>query len=160
MGLADQGDIPQRVLAAEAHALSFYHVHTAEKLSVVYREHGELVPGALEDINVFLRDFRTGEVHSIDPPLLDTLHALCVACGGGTFEIISGYRSPRTIHRGDERRRRAQPAPGGAGDRRPPDRIRHRPAARCGDRARPRRRGLLPELRFHPSRTRRARLGR
>jgi len=32
----------------------------------------------------------------VDPRLLDTLHALGVACGGGTFEIVSGYRSPKT----------------------------------------------------------------
>ncbi|MCZ7566575.1 MAG: DUF882 domain-containing protein [Burkholderiales bacterium] len=43
-----------------------------------------------------LRDFRTGEAHAIDVALLDTLHALCAACGGRTFEIISGYRSPTT----------------------------------------------------------------
>jgi len=28
--------------------------------------------------------------------LLDTLHTLCTNCGGGAFEIISGYRSPKT----------------------------------------------------------------
>ena len=30
-----------------AHTLSFYHVHTGEKLKVTYREQGVVVPGAL-----------------------------------------------------------------------------------------------------------------
>jgi uncharacterized protein YcbK (DUF882 family) len=83
--------------AVEAHRLSFYHVHTAEKLTIVYREHGTLVPEALAEINHYLRDFRTEQVHDIDAALLDTLHALYSSFDGrGNFEVISGYRSPRT----------------------------------------------------------------
>jgi uncharacterized protein YcbK (DUF882 family) len=80
-----------------AHRLSFYHIHTAEKLNVVYREQGTLVPGALAEINRYLRDFRTGQVHDIDVGLLDVLHDLYVEFAArGNFEVISGYRSPRT----------------------------------------------------------------
>jgi uncharacterized protein YcbK (DUF882 family) len=80
-----------------AHELSFYHIHTAEKLTVTYREHGELIPGALAEINRYLRDFRTDQVHDIDVTLLDALHALYTAFDErGNFEVISGYRSPRT----------------------------------------------------------------
>jgi uncharacterized protein YcbK (DUF882 family) len=80
-----------------AHELSFYHIHTAEKLSVTYREHGELIPGALAEINRYLRDFRTDQVHDIDVGLLDALHSLyTVFDERGNFEVISGYRSPRT----------------------------------------------------------------
>jgi uncharacterized protein YcbK (DUF882 family) len=93
-GLASSG---RRALAAEAHALSFYHIHTAEKLNVVYREHGELVAGALAEINVFLRDFRTEQTHPIDVSLLDELWNLHAQFERrGTFEVISGYRSPQT----------------------------------------------------------------
>ena len=81
----------------EAHELSFYHIHTAEKLTITYREHGELVPGALAEVNRYLRDFRTEQVHDIDVALLDALHALYSQFDGrGNFEVISGYRSPRT----------------------------------------------------------------
>jgi uncharacterized protein YcbK (DUF882 family) len=84
-------------LALEANRLSFYHLHTAEKLSVTYREHGQLVPDALEAVNHLLRDFRTGQSHDIDVDLLDTLSVLHERAGRrGLFEIISGYRSPRT----------------------------------------------------------------
>ncbi|MDY0013529.1 MAG: DUF882 domain-containing protein [Rhodocyclaceae bacterium] len=76
--------------------LSFRHTHTDERLQVVYRSGGQYQPAALAEVNHLLRDFRTGQVSPIDPALLDILHALGGACGGQTFEIISGYRSPAT----------------------------------------------------------------
>ena len=83
--------------AVAAHKLSFYHIHTGEKLTVTYRENGVVVPGALAEVNHYLRDFRTEQMHDIDVGLLDTLHALFAEFEGrGNFEVISGYRSPRT----------------------------------------------------------------
>ena len=83
--------------AVEAHELSFYHIHTAEKLTVTYREHGALVPEALAEVSRYLRDFRTEQMHDIDVRLLDALHSLYSTFDGrGHFEVISGYRSPRT----------------------------------------------------------------
>ena len=80
-----------------AHRLSFYHIHTAEKLTITYREHGEIVPDALAEINHYLRDFRTEQIHQIDVALLDKLHALFTTFDArGNFEVISGYRSPHT----------------------------------------------------------------
>ena len=81
----------------EAHHLFLYHIHTAEKLSVTYRENGALVPEAVAAVKYFLRDFRTGEAHDIDVALLDTLTLLHEAAERrGNFEVISGFRSPRT----------------------------------------------------------------
>ena len=76
--------------------LSFRHTHTDETLKIVYRSGGDYVPSALTEINRLLRDFRTGEVQPIDPALMDILYAVGATCGGQTFEIISGYRSPAT----------------------------------------------------------------
>lgn len=78
--------------------LSFYHIHTGEKLRVVYREQGELVAGALAEIDQVLRDFRTGEVMPIDVALLDRLYTLDSLFGPphGHFEVICGYRSAKT----------------------------------------------------------------
>ena len=77
--------------------LSFYHIHTAEKLKVTYREAGAVVPDALAAINHFLRDHRNGKTHSIDVQLLDTLSLLYEKFDRrGNFEVISGYRSPAT----------------------------------------------------------------
>jgi uncharacterized protein YcbK (DUF882 family) len=83
--------------ASEPRALALYHTHTGERLRVTYAQNGAHIPEALQEISQFLRDFRTGDVHPIDPDLLDTLHWLRSRTGSrGTYEIISGYRSPRT----------------------------------------------------------------
>lgn len=78
-------------------ALSFYHTHTGKKLDIVYGRSDRYDPRALGKINNFLRDFRTGEMHPIDPRLLDILSSIRGELGGqGTFEVISGYRSFKT----------------------------------------------------------------
>lgn len=77
--------------------LSFYNVHTGERLHVSYSRHGRYLDGALSEINHLLRDYRTGEVIAIDPNLLDCLYRLSRKSGQGcTFHVISGYRSPAT----------------------------------------------------------------
>ena len=76
--------------------LGFRHTHTDERLHLAFRNrHGYIEP-ALQRMNWLLRDFRTGQSTRMDPRLYDILHALRMACGGETFEIISGYRSPAT----------------------------------------------------------------
>jgi uncharacterized protein YcbK (DUF882 family) len=78
-------------------ALSFYNIHTGEKLTAVYWSEGMYVLGALAEINHLLRDFRTGDVKPIDPGLLDLLHKLHGLLGSrSTVHVISGYRSPET----------------------------------------------------------------
>ena len=78
-------------------SLSFYHTHTGEKLDITYGGPENYDWKALREVNHFLRDFRTGEVHRIDPQLLDILAAIRETFGGqGTFDVISGYRSPKT----------------------------------------------------------------
>lgn len=78
-------------------SLSFYHTHTGEKLNITYARGGIHDPQALEWINNYLRDFRTGDKHPIDPRLLDILWAVKKDMNNkGVFEVISGYRSPWT----------------------------------------------------------------
>lgn len=78
-------------------ALNLVHTHTAERLRVEYFSGGRYLPEALAGVNQFLRDFRTGEVHPIDPGLLDLLHGLAGLSGAARpFQVISGYRSPAT----------------------------------------------------------------
>ena len=84
-------------ITAGANQLSFYHIHTGEKLKIAYRENGKVDADALVEINHYLRDFRTEQVHVIDVALLDKLAALYTTFDGrGNFEVISGYRSPHT----------------------------------------------------------------
>jgi uncharacterized protein YcbK (DUF882 family) len=91
--------VPRRLLAesASARALRFTHTHTGERLAIEYFSGGTYVPDALATVNVFLRDFRTGDVHDIDPELLDLLHGLAAMTDTSQpFQVISGYRSPAT----------------------------------------------------------------
>lgn len=77
--------------------LRFDHTHTGERLDVVYAERGRYLSDALAEINYFLRDFRTGDVHAIDPDLLDILHTVQTYTDSqGRFEVLSGYRSSAT----------------------------------------------------------------
>jgi uncharacterized protein YcbK (DUF882 family) len=77
--------------------LAFHHTHTGETLNLEYSEAGRYIPDALLTINQLLRDFRSGEVHPIDPALLDLLYGLRQQVGSSApFEIISAFRSPTT----------------------------------------------------------------
>lgn len=81
----------------ECRSLSFVHTHTGESLSCVYYQAGGYDPATLARVNHFLRDFRTGDVHSIDPGVLDILFAVRSRTGrDDPFHVISGYRSPAT----------------------------------------------------------------
>ena len=83
--------------ATAPRALAFSHTHTGGRLDLVYADAGEYVPDALRAIDTFLKDFRTGDVHPIDPNLLDTLSQLAdIFDRPGEFQVISGYRSPKT----------------------------------------------------------------
>ncbi|MCU0599249.1 MAG: DUF882 domain-containing protein [Desulfobacterales bacterium] len=78
------------------HLLSFFHTHTEECLEIAHTP-GLCSTSVQKKIKMFLRDFRTGEAHCIDPALLDIICRIQSATGSqGTIEVISGYRSPRT----------------------------------------------------------------
>lgn len=82
---------------ADKRELSFYHTHTGKHLNVVYWQEGEYLDSALDEINVFLSDFRTGDRAEIDPELLDLIYDVRASLGSeGTYQIISAYRSPKT----------------------------------------------------------------
>ncbi len=86
-----------RARSAEPRVLAFSHLHTGERLEVEYFGNGRYLPDALDAVNRLLRDFRTGDVGTMDPALLDLLHALRTRTGSRQpYQIISGYRSPAT----------------------------------------------------------------
>lgn len=83
--------------ASECRSLAFVNTHTGETLSCMYFAAGRYDPATLGRVNHFLRDFRTGDVHPIDPGVLDILFELRNrADRDDPFHVISGYRSPRT----------------------------------------------------------------
>lgn len=80
----------------DTHRLVFFHTHTEESLKIFHTP-GCCSRSVQKKVKTFLRDFRTGDVHPIDPELLDQLCLIQRITGSrGTIEIISGYRSPRT----------------------------------------------------------------
>jgi uncharacterized protein YcbK (DUF882 family) len=90
---------PKRLLAGptEERVLSFFHTHTRDRLTVPYFADGSYLPAGLERLNAFLKDFRTGAEHPIDPGLFDLLNDLRLATGARQpFQVISAYRSPVT----------------------------------------------------------------
>jgi uncharacterized protein YcbK (DUF882 family) len=83
--------------ALEQRCVSFVHTHTGEHLKTTYFRAGQYDPSSIARVNYLLRDFRCGEVASMDVGLLDILYDLQVlADRDSTFEIISGFRSPAT----------------------------------------------------------------
>jgi uncharacterized protein YcbK (DUF882 family) len=83
--------------SVDERSLSFYHTHTHKTLEVTYAVGGEYVESALDEINDFLGDFRTGDAVVIDPVLLDIIYDVRASLGSNdTYEVISAYRSPKT----------------------------------------------------------------
>jgi uncharacterized protein YcbK (DUF882 family) len=78
-------------------SIAFHHLHTGEKVDLVYWAEGHYQRGAMRHIDWVLRDYRNGAVHHIDPKLLDLLavmrHTLRTSA---PFMVISAYRSPAT----------------------------------------------------------------
>jgi uncharacterized protein YcbK (DUF882 family) len=101
LGLAAAAALPGAgalaAIPAGDRTLAFYNTHTDETLKATWWRGATADKGALKDINYILRDFRTGDVHPIDVNLLDLLTALHNKLGSKQpFQIISGYRSPKT----------------------------------------------------------------
>jgi uncharacterized protein YcbK (DUF882 family) len=82
--------------ATREYRLRFYHTHTGERLNIVYRRGDQYIPEALDELDHFLRDHRTGDVRHFDPHLFDLLHDLTASLGdsGGEIDVICGYRTP------------------------------------------------------------------
>jgi uncharacterized protein YcbK (DUF882 family) len=82
----------------QAHSLTFYNTHTAERITIVYRQGDKFVPDALAKLDFFLRDHQTNEVRHFDPRLYDILSDLTASVDhpGGQIDIVCGYRTPKT----------------------------------------------------------------
>ena len=77
--------------------LRFYHTHTNERLDIVYRRGDVHSPEALNRLDYYLRDYRTGDVHRYDPHVFDLLRADRLSGRPyAEINVICGYRTPRT----------------------------------------------------------------
>ena len=77
--------------------LSLFNVNTNESLTVTYWSDGAYHRDALNQLNHFLRDSKTGEQTEMDPLLFDVLwHTEEITGFHGKVDVLSGYRSPET----------------------------------------------------------------
>jgi uncharacterized protein YcbK (DUF882 family) len=81
---------PERVLTLK-------NLHTGESLRATFWVDGHYQKDELKAVAHVLRDHRSGDVHAMDPKLLDQLYLLQQSVAtGGSYHVISGYRSPAT----------------------------------------------------------------
>ncbi len=91
---------PAPANAAEAplpeYRLRLFHTHTNERIDIVYRKGDAYLPDAVDRLDQFLRDHRTGDVRQLDERLFDLLHDLTESVGraGAEINIVCGYRTP------------------------------------------------------------------
>jgi len=71
---------------------------TGEMIDVVYRIGDTYIPGALNQLNEFLRDSHNQEVAPYDPRAFDLLHTVLAKVGraNSVVDILSGFRSQET----------------------------------------------------------------
>ena len=77
--------------------IRMYSGRTGESIDTVYWIDGKYVRDALNEINIFMRDWRTGQVIGIDPRTVDIAaasHRLLQT--NEPYMMLSGYRSPKT----------------------------------------------------------------
>ena len=77
--------------------ISLYNTHTQEVVVSTFYSKGKYVQDALHKLNLFLRDHRENEAMVMDQKLFTQMWAINQMLDSeNTFEIISGYRTPKT----------------------------------------------------------------
>lgn len=77
--------------------ISFYNLHTHERLTVTYKKDGRYDSAAMAKVNRMLRDWRRDETIRMDPELIDLVYTIHEELGSKQpIGIVSGYRSPVT----------------------------------------------------------------
>ena len=77
--------------------IKMYNPRTGEAMDTIYWVDGRYIREAMNEINVFFRDWRRNEVHVIDNRTLDIIAATHrLVDVREPFMLLSGYRSPAT----------------------------------------------------------------
>ena len=83
--------------AGDIRRLRMYSPRTGEKMDTIYWIEGSYIPEALNEISVFMRDWRNNKTIKIDPRTVDIIaaaHRLMDV--SEPYSLLSGYRSPET----------------------------------------------------------------
>ena len=82
---------------AETRSLKVYHVHTGERVEIVFKRNGRYVQDGINKLNRALRDWRRNEPTRMDPRLFDVIWQVYQKSGSrGYISVVGGYRSPAT----------------------------------------------------------------
>jgi uncharacterized protein YcbK (DUF882 family) len=85
------------VANGDTRTISFYHIHTKERLTITFKRNGRYDVKALRTLNHFLRDWRNDKETRMDPRLFDILWEVHQDVGSHEpIQIVSAYRSPAT----------------------------------------------------------------
>lgn len=83
--------------AAPTRTLSLEQLHTKERIEATYMADGRFDDDALDRLDRFLRDWRTGDVMPIDRNLFDMLYILSQQLPSKRpIVVVSGYRTVKT----------------------------------------------------------------
>ena len=83
--------------AGDIRRLSMYSGRTGESLDAIYWIDGEYIPEVIQEISYFMRDWRSGEVRTIDTRAIDIMaasHNMLETTE--PYTLLSGYRTPTT----------------------------------------------------------------
>lgn len=83
--------------AGDIRRIRMYSGRTGESIDTVYWVEGKYIRDSLNEINVFMRDWRSGQVIGIDPRTIDIAaasHRLLQT--NEPYMMLSGYRSAQT----------------------------------------------------------------
>lgn len=83
--------------AGDIRRIRLYSGRTGESIDTIYWIEGEYIPEVVNEINYFMRDWRTDDVLKMDPRNFDIMaaaHRLMDV--NEPYMVLSGYRSPQT----------------------------------------------------------------
>lgn len=74
-----------------------YSGRTGERIDMIYWVDGHYIKDAVDEVNKFMRDWRTDQVHNIDLRTMDIMAAAHNLLDiSEPYMLLSGYRSPQT----------------------------------------------------------------
>ena len=83
--------------AGDIRRIAMHSGRTGERLNTIYWIEGEYIPEAVREINLHMRDWRTGEAIQMDLRTIDIMSAaLNLMDTDEAYLLLSGYRSPQT----------------------------------------------------------------
>lgn len=83
--------------AGDIRRIAMHSGRTGEHLETIYWIEGEYIAEAVREINVHMRDWRTGEAVQMDLRTIDIMSAsLNLMDSSEPYLLLSGYRSPQT----------------------------------------------------------------